>query len=80
MPEVGEDARIAVINGVGNHTKLPFYAFVVAGIPRLVRVIEQEIGKEDKETGPAEKMFVQVSGEHAVILDLDFIEEKILGH
>ncbi|MBV1881090.1 MAG: chemotaxis protein CheW [Pseudomonadales bacterium] len=80
MPEVGEDARIAVINGVGDHTKLPFYAFVVAGIPRLVRVIEQEIGKEDKETGPAEKMFVQVSGEHAVILDLDFIEEKILGH
>lgn len=79
IKHMGSDARIAVINGVGDHDKLPFYAFVVAGIPRLIRVYDQEIGKEEKKTGPAESMYVQVSGEHAVILDLDFIEEKILG-
>ena len=79
IQDIGETARIVVINGVGDHEELPFYAFVVAGIPRLIRVLDQEIGKEDKKTGPAESMYIQVSGEQAVILDLDFIEEKILG-
>ncbi|MBL4795154.1 MAG: chemotaxis protein CheW [Pseudomonadales bacterium] len=77
--EISDDSHIAVINGVGDHAELPFYAFLVTGIPRLIRVIDQEIGREDKETGPAESMYVQVGGEHAVILDLEYIEAKILG-
>ena len=78
--DLGDTVRIAVINGVGDHPELPFYAFVVAGIPRLMRVFDQEIGKEDSKTGPAESMYIQVAGEYAVIPNLDFIEEKILGH
>lgn len=81
--EPNEFTRMAVINGTQDTAKLPFFAIMVQGIPRLVRVFPEEIGRDSPEDGEgdAEAMHVLVNGEKAVIPDLDKIEKRLLlGH
>lgn len=72
--------RVAVLNGVGK-SKEKFYAIVVQGIPRLVRVYEHELGKEEAlEDQPSFALMVSVSGERAMIPNLDYVEEQLDAH
>lgn len=72
-------ARIAVINSIGEHHKaLPFFALVSQGIPRLVKVQEEEITEQDETGGPADRMRVRVSGEDACIPDLEYLEKLLV--
>jgi chemosensory pili system protein ChpC len=69
------NARIVVINTIGDqHEKLPFFAIVTQGIPRLVKVASDLIkpvkGKNDK----AELATVKLDGEEAVIPNLAYLE------
>jgi chemosensory pili system protein ChpC len=80
-PFVGQNQhrRIAVLNGLVDSERLPFCALVTEGVPRLMRVLSDEIANEDGAAlGPAELTKVFVSGERAVIPDVDFIQEKVL--
>ncbi|MFP1681817.1 chemotaxis protein CheW [Alloalcanivorax sp. C16-1] len=74
---IGPEARIAVINTVTGGAR--FYATVVQGIPRLLRVNKGDPVEEPGDTGPAEAMYVQVGGDLAVIPDLDAIERAVTG-
>ena len=74
---IGAEARIAVINTVAGHTR--FYAVVVQGIPRLLRVDKGDPVEEPGDTGPAESMYVQAGGDLAVIPDLDAVERAVAG-
>lgn len=74
---IGQEARIAVINTVSGQAR--FYAVVVQGIPRLVRVGKGDPVEEPGDTGPAEAMYVQVGGDLAVIPDLDAVERAVAG-
>jgi len=77
-PIVTRTSRVAVINAISGQLKNPYFALVIQGIPRLVRVFEDEISKEDEQCGPAEAMHVLVAGERAVMPDLDYIEQKLV--
>jgi chemosensory pili system protein ChpC len=69
--------RVAVLNGLGGAPS-DFYAVVVQGIPRLVRAYPAEIGKEEQpEDQPAFALLVSVSGERAMIPDLDYVEKQL---
>ena len=68
--------RIAVLNGVGG-TKREFYAVSVQGLPRLIRVFGEEVSGEEKLSEPAYDMNVLVSGERAMIPDLDYVEKQV---
>lgn len=69
--------RIAVLNGVGE-SQQPFYALSVQGLPRLVRVFPEEMGNEQEATEEKSyDMYVQVSGERAVIPDLVAVEKEL---
>ena len=72
---IGQNARIAVINTVAGQQR--FYAVVVQGIPRLLRVNKDDPVEEPGDTGPAEAMYVQVGGDLAVIPDLDALERVV---
>ncbi|MBL7251154.1 chemotaxis protein CheW [Alloalcanivorax sp. C16-2] len=74
---IGTEARIAVINTVAGQAR--FYAVVVQGIPRLLRVDKGDPVEEPGDTGPAESMYVQVGGDLAVIPDLDAVERAVAG-
>ena len=68
--------RIAVLNGVGG-TKKEFYAVSVQGLPRLIRVFGEEVSGDEQLSEPAYDMNVLVSGERAMIPDLDYVEKQI---
>jgi len=68
--------RIAVLNGVGG-SKHNFYAVSVQGLPRLIRVYGEEVSGDEKLSEPAYDMNVLVSGERAMIPDLDYVEKQL---
>ncbi len=71
-------ARIAVINSIGEqHQALPFFALVSQGIPRLVKVQEEEIAEQEQDGGPADQMLVRVSGEEAAIPNLVYLAQQL---
>lgn len=74
---IGNDARIAVLNTVTGKTR--FYAMVIQGIPRQVKVNKNDLVEEPIESGPAEAMSVQVGGDLAVMPDLDALERAVEG-
>lgn len=76
---VSKTSRIAVINSVGEHNgKLPFFAMVTQGIPRLVKITEESIEHSPEKPGPAESAKVRVDGEEASIPNLAYLESMII--
>jgi chemosensory pili system protein ChpC len=74
-------ARLAVVNGTGNNPKLPFYAILIQGIPKLTHVKEDDIVKvEAMHSGPYDQMAVSLFDEQAMIPDLDMIENELLRY
>lgn len=74
-----ETMRIAVLNGVLDNEKLPFCGVITQGVPRLMRLMPDEVASDDSEAcGPAEISHVLVSGEKAVIPNLDFIQQELI--
>lgn len=72
--------RIAVLNGVIGDTRLPFCALATSGVPRLMRVMPDEIAVDEEAiVGPAEVCRVLVSGERAAIPDIDFIQQQVVS-
>lgn len=73
-------ARIAILNTIGpQRQRLPFLAIVTQGIPRLIKVQEEEISRQDGEQpGQAEQVRVRISGEEATIPNLEFLESLAL--
>ena len=78
IEETSPRARLAVINASSElQDKLPFFALVTQGIPRLVKVAEEEISEQDSPTDVADLMQVRVSGEEACIPNLHYLETLI---
>ncbi|ARN73711.1 chemotaxis protein CheW [Oceanicoccus sagamiensis] len=76
----GKDRRIAVLNGLVDNQRLPFCGIVTEGVPRLMRIMPDEVSADEGATkGPSELSSVMVSGEKAVIPDVDFIQQEVLN-
>lgn len=76
-----EGARIAVVNGSGQYSNLPFYAILIQGIPKLTHVKESDIVTvEAMHSGPYDKMAVSLFDEQAMIPDLEMIENELLRY
>ncbi len=75
VPSLSAQARIAVVNTVTGDRRVPFYALVTAGIPRLIRVGADELQTAGAlEPAAGELARVQVNGVAAVIPDLERLE------
>lgn len=73
--QVGREARILVLNTITGRNR--FYAMVIQGIPRTVKVEDDDLVEEPVDSGPVEDRLVQVGGDLAVIPDLDAIEDQL---
>lgn len=74
-------AKIAIMNGIVDNPRMPFWGIVTQGTPRQMRITAEEIVKDENVlNGPAELMSVIVNGEAARIPDLDFIEKQLLAY
>lgn len=75
----GRGRRIAILNNVTGDPNLPFCGIVTEGLPRLMRVMSDEIVEDpDQLCGPAETARVFVSGERAAIPDLAYLQKRVL--
>lgn len=75
-----DSSRIAVLSSGNPGGELPFFALVLAGTPRLVRVTEEELAGREQACSPGELMHVALSGEEAVIPDLAGLERACLEY
>ena len=81
-PSPNPAARFAVINGVGSHSRMPFYGLLVQGIPRLKKVKESEIQQIDAMgKGVLDIMAVALDAEEsAFIPDMAKVEQHLLQY
>lgn len=79
LVEAGTRARIAIVNGIGEQTMVPFFAVATQGIPRLVQVDNERIStvEDDAEANPAAHCHVVVDGEVAMIPNIEHIEARL---
>jgi chemosensory pili system protein ChpC len=71
--------RIAILNNVTGDPTLPFCGIVTEGLPRLMRLMAEEIAEDpDAPAGPAELARVLVNGERASIPNVAFIQNQLL--
>lgn len=73
--DIPPEARITMFNGLSG--EVPFYGVVTHGIPRLVRVRQQDIEPTDGMYTPVDDAFVAVGGELAIIPNLAQLEALI---
>lgn len=77
----GQDLRVAVVNAPnGESGSLRFFGIVTQGIPSLIK-LEAAAIKENQNSNllKGQKMAVTLETGHAVIPDLDMIEQAILA-
>lgn len=80
-PAIHGRCRVAVFNNTGISDDLPFIGIITQGIPRLARVVEEEIAEvENAQKKPFELMHVSVAGEDAVIPDVSALEQAYLDY
>lgn len=79
LQERNVEVRIAVFNGISANETMPFWGMLTQGIPRQMRLLPEEVyPSQSLAVGITEKQNVVVSGEEAVLPDLDKVEAKIL--
>lgn len=73
-----DNARIAVCNAVSGQSTYKFFAMIVQGIPRMVKLTEAEV-REDKQAlvGEAEEMAVITQLGKAIIPNLSHLESLL---
>lgn len=80
-PAPNPNARFAVINGIGGHRNMPFYALLIQGIPKLVHVQKNDIQDvEALNSGEYDARTVSFGQDPAIVPDLDKIEEALLQY
>ncbi|WP_445360688.1 chemotaxis protein CheW [Microbulbifer sp. EKSA005] len=77
---VAEEGRIAVLSTGNPDGELPYFALLLRGTPRLVRVTSEELALREQPLSPGELMHVALSGEEAVIPDLQGLERACLRY
>lgn len=71
--------RIAILNNVIGDPTLPFCGILTEGLPRLMRLLPDEIANDEEAiVGPAEIGRVLVNGERASIPNVAYIQQQIL--
>lgn len=81
QPIIGGEGqmKIAIMNGVCDSERMPFWGMVTQGTPRLMRVTASELQQEPgAPCGPAELMAVSLAGDIAHIPNTDFMEGELL--
>jgi chemosensory pili system protein ChpC len=76
MPAHTDIPRIAVINNTGVDECVPFIAIVLQGIPRLMRIMPQDVTEvSDVTLSPAEMAVMNLqTGETVVVPDISVLE------
>ena len=76
QPQIGANARVAVLNALGGREQVKFIALLVQGIPRSLKV-DGNLQRASTELAPLELDAVQLGETIAKIPDLAGLEQKL---
>lgn len=74
--DIGRDARIAVLNAIGDRPGAPFLALLLQGIPRALKV-DTDLPAAAGTLAPLELAAVRIGDELVKIPDLEGLEQKL---
>ncbi|MBO3277801.1 chemotaxis protein CheW [Pseudomonas schmalbachii] len=74
--QVGQGARVVVLNALGGRPRVKFLALLVQGIPRSVK-LGPDLARADVPLAPLEMDAVKLADEVARIPDLEALEQKL---
>lgn len=74
--EVGRNARIAVLNAIGDRPGTPFLALLLQGIPRSLKV-DADLPSAAGTLAPLELAAVRIGDDLVKIPDLEGLEQKL---
>ncbi len=74
---ITERARVVIVNAIGGRPKFRFFALLIQGIPRSVRIEANLLSEQDETLLPLELDAVRIAGEIAKIPDLIALEQKL---
>jgi len=69
--------RIAIFNTITDNVEKRFYGMIIRGIPRLSRIVQEDLVEEERERSEFEKACLQINGEPSSIPDLEAIERMV---
>ncbi len=72
-----ERARVVIVNAIGGRPKFRFFALLIQGIPRSVRIETNLLSEQGEMLLPLELDAVIIDGEIAKIPDLAALEQKL---
>lgn len=75
-PKLGSASAIAVLNSYTGDDKMPFFAIVTQGLPRLSRFGEEQLLEVKKDLQVGETAWVELNGETLLIPDLQSFEQS----
>lgn len=81
-PVLGKDLKIVICNAVFKASTTGFYALLVSGFPRALRLsLEAEMAFESSPSDkPGVQMLVSVDGEAVLIPDFEYLELVVCEH
>ncbi|SDK57498.1 chemotaxis protein CheW [Microbulbifer yueqingensis] len=80
LASMDSEGRIAVLASGNPEGRLPFFAMVLQGTPRLVRVTQDQLARRDAPCAMGELVHVSLAGEEAVIPDFSALERACLEY
>lgn len=81
VPLVSPHCRIAVMNNTGLNHQLEFFAVLLQGTPRLLRLSSEDVStNNEKICDSGEALHVQVLGDEAVVPDIAYMERNLIRY
>lgn len=74
---LGDDCRVAMINGIGGRAPIPYLALLIQGIPRTL-VVDGALPAAQAVLSPFERAAVKIGEGTVVIPDLDALEQRLV--
>ena len=77
----GGRRRVLVVKAPGGHARLPYFAFLADGFPRLMSLSEATLETLAESADPDRCIFarVAINDENAVVPDMDAVETRLRG-
>lgn len=79
LPDGLELRQMAILHGITDRQKMPFFALVLSAVPRLVRLRDSDIVPMDTETNPLVHSQVRAVDLKLMIPEWDSFEEQIIA-
>lgn len=79
LPSAFKIRHVAVLHGISNREKLPYFAVALSGMPHIERLISTDLEPLEAQTQPLIHSVVRLLEQRLTIPDWDYMEQQIIA-